>query len=109
MKFMVSEVSDIEALTHEIRAFAQARDWEQYHTPKNLVMAVAGEAGELAAELQWFTPQEADPQALSAEKRRSIMLEIADVQIYLLRLADVLDIDVASAVREKLAINESRF
>ncbi len=106
---MANEVTDIGELTNEIRAFAQARDWEQYHTPKNLVMAVAGEAGELAAELQWFTPQEADPKALSAEKRRSIMLEIADVQIYLLRLADVLDIDIAAAVREKLAINESRF
>ena len=106
---MASEKSEIERLTSEIRAFAQARDWEQYHTPKNLVMAVAGEAGELVAELQWFTPQEADPQALSTEKRRSIALEIADVQIYLLRLADVLDIDVAAAVREKLAINESRF
>ena len=93
---MASEMTEIEKLTNEIRAFAQARGWEQFHTPKNLVMAVAGEAGELAAELQWFTPQEADPQALSAEKRRSIMLEIADVQIYLLRLADVLDIDVAS-------------
>ena len=109
MSLMAIEKSDFGSLQDEIRAFAQARDWEQYHTPKNLVMALAGEAGELVAELQWFTPQEADPRALSAEKRRSIMLEIADVQIYLLRLADVLNIDVAAAVREKLAINESRF
>jgi len=100
---------DIESLTDEIRSFAKARDWEQYHTPKNLSMAIAGEAGELVAELQWLTPGESEPAKLSSEKVQSIKLEIADVQIYLLRLADVLGIDVAAAVREKLAINERRF
>ena len=99
----------IEELTGEIRAFAQARDWEQYHTPKNLTMALAGEAGELVAELQWLTPAEASPAALTSEKKEALMLEMADVQIYLLRLADVLGIDVADAVRKKLAINETRF
>ena len=99
----------LEELTEEIRAFAQARDWEQYHTPKNLTMALAGEAGELVAELQWLTPAEASPDVLTSEKREALMLEMADVQIYLLRLADVLGIDMADAVRKKLAINETRF
>lgn len=102
-------MSDIAALQHEIRAFAQRRDWEKFHTPKNLSMAIAGEAGELAAEFQWLTADESAVTALSAEKLKAIALEIADVQIYLLRLADVLSVDVADIVREKIAINETRF
>lgn len=102
-------MTDLDELTTQIRLFAQARDWEQFHTPKNLTMAIAGEAGELVAELQWMTPAESAPGNLTPEKLHAIMLEVADVQIYLLRLADVLGISVADAVREKLAINESRF
>ena len=102
-------MSEIETLKVEIRAFADARDWEQFHTPKNLSMAVAGEAGELVAEFQWLTDEASGRSALSAEKLSDIELEIADVAIYLIRLADVLDVDVASVVRKKLAINESRF
>ena len=101
--------SELEALKAEIRAFAQARDWEQFHTPKNLAMAITGEAGELAAEFQWLTAQQSTLEALSAEKLDAIALELADVQIYLLRLADVLGIDVAHVVRKKLKINEERF
>ena len=102
-------MSEIDTLKVEIRAFADARDWEQFHTPKNLSMAVAGEAGELVAEFQWLTAEASGRSALSAEKLSDIELEIADVAIYLIRLADVLDVDVASVVRKKLAINESRF
>jgi NTP pyrophosphatase (non-canonical NTP hydrolase) len=99
----------LDNLTNLIRDFAQRRNWDKFHIPKNLAMAITGEAGELAAEFQWLTPEESERSSLSEEKLRSIRLEIADVQIYLLRLADVLEIDVASAVREKLAINETRF
>jgi len=102
-------MSEINTLKAEIRAFADARNWEQFHTPKNLSMAVAGEAGELVAEFQWLTADESRCGALSAEKLSAIELEIADVAIYLIRLADVLEVDVASVVRKKLAINESRF
>jgi NTP pyrophosphatase (non-canonical NTP hydrolase) len=102
-------VNEIEALKAEIRAFADARDWEQFHTPKNLSMAVAGEAGELVAEFQWLTAQESERSELSAEKLSDIELEIADVAIYLLRLTDALKIDLAAAIRRKLEINESRF
>ena len=102
-------MSEIDTLKAEIRAFADARNWEQFHTPKNLSMAVAGEAGELVAEFQWLTAEASGRSALSADQLSDIELEIADVAIYLIRLADVLDVDVASVVRKKLAINESRF
>lgn len=102
-------LSEFEVLQEEIRAFAQARDWEQFHTPKNLAMAITGEAGELAAEFQWLTAQQSALESLTPEQFESISLEIADVQIYLLRLADVLEIDIPAVVRSKLKINESRF
>ena len=102
-------MNEIEALKAEIRAFADARDWEQFHTPKNLSMAVAGEAGELVAEFQWLTAEESERTELSAEKLSDIELEIADVAIYLLRLSDVLNVDLPQVIRKKLAINESRF
>ena len=106
---MPVEKSDLTDLASLIRDFADRRDWQKFHTPKNLSMAVAGEAGELVAEFQWLTPEESNVAELSPEKLRAIALEIADVQIYLLRLADVLGIDIPQVVREKLAINESRF
>ena len=102
-------MNEFESLTAEIRKFAQARNWEQFHTSKNLAMAIAGEAGELSAEFQWLSPDESEGTSMSPNKLKSIALEIADVQIYLLRLADVLSIDIPEFVREKLATNESRF
>lgn len=102
-------MSEIDHLKAEIKAFADARDWQQFHTPKNLSMAVAGEAGELVSEFQWLTAEESKLSKLSPEKLSDIELEIADVAIYLIRLADVLNVDVAGVVRKKLAINESRF
>jgi NTP pyrophosphatase (non-canonical NTP hydrolase) len=102
-------VSEIETLKSEIRAFADARDWEIFHTPKNLSMAVSGEAGELVSEFQWLTPEESMKEQLSAEKLKNIKMEIADVALYLFRLADVLDVDLAEVMREKMKINETRF
>ena len=101
--------TDIQGLIAKIRAFAKDRDWEKFHTPKNLAMAIAGEAGELVAEFQWLTSEESLLGELSPEKLREIRLEMADVQIYLLRLADVLQIDISGAVLEKMKINEERF
>jgi NTP pyrophosphatase (non-canonical NTP hydrolase) len=96
-------------LAVKLRAFAAARDWEQFHTPKNLAMALAGEVGELLAELQWLTPDEAsrvmeDPKA--AARMRS---ELADVTIYLVRLADGLGVDLIEASIAKLAETERRY
>jgi dCTP diphosphatase len=102
-------MNEIQHLAAEIKKFADARDWEQFHTPKNLSMAVAGEAGELVAEFQWLTPEQSMRTNMSPEKLKDVELEIADVAIYLIRLADVLGIDIAEVVRKKIAINESRF
>lgn len=99
----------LDNLTNLIRDFAQRRDWDKFHIPKNLAMAITGEAGELAAEFQWLTPEESELSSLSEQKLRSIRLEIADVQIYLLRLAEILEIDISAAVIEKININEKRF
>ena len=102
-------MSEIETLKSEIRAFADARDWEIFHTPKNLSMAVSGEAGELVSEFQWLTADESMKEQLSAEKLKDIKMEIADVALYLFRLADVLDVDLAEVMREKMKINETIF
>jgi NTP pyrophosphatase (non-canonical NTP hydrolase) len=102
-------MNEFEELKKEIRAFADARNWEQFHTPKNLSMAVAGEAGELVAEFQWLTPEQSMRSSMSSEKINNVELEIADVAIYLIRLADVLGVNLAEVVRKKIAINESRF
>lgn len=102
-------MSEIETLKSEIRAFADARNWEIFHTPKNLSMAIAGEAGELVAEFQWLTAQESMKDSLTADKLSDIEMEIADVAIYLFRLSDVLGVDLANVMRKKMAINESRF
>jgi NTP pyrophosphatase (non-canonical NTP hydrolase) len=102
-------MNEIQNLATEIKKFADARNWEQFHTPKNLSMAVAGEAGELVAEFQWLTADQSMRSNMSDEKLRDVELEIADVAIYLIRLADVLGVDVSEVVRKKLAINESRF
>jgi NTP pyrophosphatase (non-canonical NTP hydrolase) len=102
-------MDDIQRLASEIKKFADARDWEQFHTPKNLSMAVAGEAGELVAEFQWLTAEQSSRSNMTSEKFKDVELEIADVAIYLIRLADVLGVDISEVVRKKLAINESRF
>lgn len=100
-------MSDLDDLQAAIRDFADRRDWHRFHTPKNLAMALCGEAGELAAELQWLTPDESA--SLDADSLDRLRFEAADVAIYLLRLCDVTGIDLVGSVREKLARNESRF
>lgn len=94
-------------LREELRAFAAARDWERFHTPKNLAMALGGEAGEVIEHFQWLTAEAS--LALPEEQRAEVALELADVLFYLVRLADVLDIDLKSAAARKFAINEDRY
>lgn len=102
-------VTELDALTERLRDFTAARDWEQFHTPKNLAMALAGEVGELAAEFQWLTPEEATEVLEPGALRRRVAGELADVMIYLARLADVAGIDLGEAVLEKIERNELRF
>ena len=100
-------IDSLDTLRQRIRAFAEARAWERYHTPKNLVMALSVEASELLEPFQWLTP--AQSQALSAEQHEAVRQEIADVLIYLTRLADLLDIDLLDAAADKLAINARKY
>jgi len=100
--------SEFENLTLELREFTTARNWQKFHTPKNLSMAIAGEAGELVSELRWLTGEESMKEKLTPEKLKSISLEIADIQMLLLQLADNLDIDIPEVVREKIMINQTR-
>jgi NTP pyrophosphatase (non-canonical NTP hydrolase) len=92
-----------------LRAFAKARDWEQYHTPKNLAMALAGETGELLACFQWLTPGESTHIMHDPATAEAVESELAAVLQYLIRLADVLRVDLAEAVRKKVLVNEKRF
>jgi dCTP diphosphatase len=101
--------NSLRELADILRDFAQARDWEQYHTPKNLAMALAGEVGELIACFQWMTPGESAHVMQDATMAAAVESELADVLQYLIRLADVLDVDLAEAVRKKVQINDERF
>jgi len=102
-------MSDIDKLTAAIRESARERDWERFHTPKNLAMALSVEVAELVELFQWLTPEESASLVDAAEGRAAIEDEIVDIAIYLLRLADVLNVEVTSAVRAKIARNERRF
>lgn len=95
------------ALATELQDFARERDWEQFHAPKNLAMSLAIEAAEVMEHFQWSAA--VPVLALDDGKRQAIGHELADVAIYLLRLATVLDIDLVTALREKITINEARY
>lgn len=99
----------IDELARAIRKFAADRDWDQFHSPRNLVLALVGEVGELAAEFQWVSDDAIDTFLTSPEKRSAVELEMADVLSYLLRLADILQVDLAGALRKKIALNENRY
>ena len=97
----------LDTLRDALRAFAAARDWEQFHSPKNLSMALSVEAAELMEHFQWLT--EAQSLALAPDALGRVKEEIADVLLYLVRLSDRLDIDPLEAAREKLAANEAKY
>lgn len=94
-------------LADRLRQFAEERDWEQFHSPKNLAMALVAEAGELAAEFQWMT--EAQSHTPDAAQMARIRAEAADVLNYLVRLSDKLGIDLIAAAHEKMAENALRY
>jgi NTP pyrophosphatase (non-canonical NTP hydrolase) len=99
----------VEVLQNELREFAAARDWEQFHSPKNLAMALAVEAAELMEPFQWLTEEQSRRLAERPEDYRAVGEELADVQIYLLRLADLLGIDLEEAVSQKMAKNAEKY
>ncbi len=98
---------DLNQIQQRLDQFAQERDWEQFQSPKNLAMALAGEAGELLAEFQWLS--EAESSQLDERKRETVALEMADIFNYLMLLCVRLDVDIAGAVDRKIAINAERY
>lgn len=97
----------LQQLTEELARFARERDWEQFHSPKNLSMALIAEAAELVEHFQWLS--EAQSQQLSPDKLEAVRLELADIQIFLIRIADQLGVDLVQAAEDKMRINETRF
>jgi NTP pyrophosphatase (non-canonical NTP hydrolase) len=97
----------LDELAAELQAFADERDWNRFHSPKNLAMALAAEAGELLEEFQWLT--EAESAAPDPDRRARIEAELADVQIYLVRLADRLGTDLPAAVAAKIEDNRQKY
>ncbi|MDD2853723.1 MAG: nucleotide pyrophosphohydrolase [Desulfuromonadaceae bacterium] len=100
-------IESLESLRDQLRVFAKNREWDQYHTPKNLSMALIAEAAELVEHFQWV---EGDKSHLLEEKtRRSVEEELADILIYLVRISDKLEVDLYEAAERKLAINERKY
>lgn len=98
---------DVAKIQDQLRRFAAERDWDQFHSPKNLVMALAGETGELLDLFQWLTEEQSkqpDSKTMGLAKQ-----EMADVLLYLLRLADKLDIDLEQAALEKIQLNSEKY
>ncbi|BBL76620.1 nucleotide pyrophosphohydrolase [Methylomagnum ishizawai] len=100
---------NVDAIQKSLREFAEERDWNRFHSPKNIATALAVEAAELLENFQWLTEEESRRLAERPEDFRAVREEIADVQIYLLRLADLLGVDLEAAVRDKLALNAAKY
>jgi NTP pyrophosphatase (non-canonical NTP hydrolase) len=104
---MTQTITDLDTLRDALRDFAAARDWRPFHTPKNLAMAMIVEAAELVEHFQWATPEES--MTPPPEKLAAIRDEVADTLIYLVELADVLNIDLITAARDKIAKNAVKY
>lgn len=98
---------DIATLTAALRQFAKERDWDAFHSPKNLASALIVEAGELLEHFQWL--DRGAPEDLSTRQREAVAMEIADVFLYLIRLADKLEVDLIGAARRKLELNALKY
>ena len=100
-------MQSLEQIKTRLREFAKERDWDQFHSPKNLAMALIVEAAELVEHFQWLSEEQS--QTLSPEKLAEVAQEIADIQIYLIRLADKLGVDMEKAVKAKIELNEKKY
>lgn len=100
-------MSELRELRDRLREFASQRDWGQFHTPKNLAMALIGEAAEVVEHFQWLTPEQSA--TLTPEQRAAIELELADVLLYLVMLADRVGVDLGEAARRKIVINGEKY
>jgi len=97
----------LDQLRQNLANFAADRDWDQFHSPKNLSMALIAECAELIEHFQWLTEEQSSE--LSVDKKQAVGLEMADILIYLVRIADKLDIDLITMANEKIHLNETRF
>ena len=104
---MMENQDSLQQLRLRINQFVQERDWAQFHTPKNLAMAMIVEAAELVEQFQWDTPVES--QQLTPEKREAVSHELADTFVYLLRIAEVLDINLIEATNKKIDLNALKY
>jgi len=100
-------MQDLEQLKIRLREFAAERDWDQFHSPKNLSMALIGEAAELVEHFQWLTQTQS--RSVNHEQLREIELELADILLYLIRLADQLNVDLLQAAFKKIDINAKKY
>lgn len=99
--------SDFSDLKLRLQQFADERDWDQFHSPKNLSMALIAEAAELVEHFQWLTEEESAQ--VEGKKLDEVRQELADIQIYLIRIADKLNVNLLEAVEEKIKINEEKY
>jgi len=106
---MPDDETTLADLRAHVRAFVDEREWEQFHSPKNLSMSIAIEASELMAEFQWLTEAQSRDAVADEAHRQRIRQELADVIIYCLSLANVMDLDLSQAVIEKLALNAHKY
>lgn len=100
-------MSELEEIRKAIRKFRDERDWMQFHNPKNLACSISIEAAELLEHFQWKTPEESEN--ISKEKKTEISHEIADIAVYIIELADNLNIDLAAAIQKKLSLNAEKY
>ena len=105
---MEKPLIDVDGAARALRKFAEERDWQQFHSPKNLVMALSGEVGELTEIFQWMTEADSHNAASAPKTADAVRDELADVALYLIRLADVLGVDINAAVISKLASNAAK-
>lgn len=103
----MERLRDLDELRDRLRAFVAERDWEQFHSPKNLAMALSVEVAELVEQFQWLSEQQSA--ALDADRLQRVQDELADVLVYLVRIADRLDIDLLAAAARKLELNAAKY
>lgn len=106
---MSDRLIDVSALDAALQKFADERDWQQFHTPKNLAMALAGEVGELVELFQWLTAEQSSTVAADPKTAQAVRDELADVLVYVVRLASVLKVDLNAAVNDKLKANAAKY
>lgn len=100
---------DLAALIEKLREFARERDWERYHTPKNLAMAMSVEMAELVEHFQWLTPDESQSISNDPAKMTAIAEEMADILLYLVRMADVMGVDLEQSALRKIGLNAIKY